>query len=95
MILAEQVAISKLTDIPHQSIPLHSFATINLLGIKHNMNTLQWLSLAARCRVYLASDTFPAAATAIRLAADHDDALVAPPHQDWFNASMTLAIEEA
>jgi hypothetical protein len=59
LVRAEALAVSKVINIPHQSIPIYTLATLNDIDIPIKINTVWHQSLAARCRVYMKSALMP------------------------------------
>ena len=65
------------------------------MGLHLHFRQASLLSLAARCRTFMASNLFPAVVDQIREINDSDDVLVQKPHLPWFKASMIYSIADA
>ena len=96
LVKAESLAITHITNIPHQSIPLYTYSTLHHLNITTpTLNTLPYLSLAARCRLYMRTDLLPKLLDEISAARESDDALQVYPHKEWLKQSCVTAIATA
>ena len=93
--MCEQTCLSKALHIPHQSIPIYSWGSMDLLGIKAGVRTMQWQSVAARCRVYMRSQAFPRIVEDIEKACASDDATQIFPHEFWRDHSTVYDIHNA
>ena len=65
------------------------------LGININMSSIEYQSLAARCRVYLKSEAFPKVHDMIQEAIDSVDAYYVFPYPDWLHHSTIADIVKA
>ena len=81
MSMAEQIAISSIVNIPHQSIPMSTFNTLHHLNFPIHINNIKYYSLAARCRVYMASPLMPRLLDEIETKIVLDDSYHIYPHK--------------
>ena len=95
LVRAEALAVTKVINIPHQSIPIYTLATLNDLSIPIKLNTVWYQSLAARCRVYMKSPLMPRLLDDFRSRRAQDDAFYIYPHKGWLHQTCLIALEQA
>jgi len=95
LVRAEALAVTKIINIPHQSIPIYTLATLNDIDIPIKLNTIWYQSLAARCRVYMKTPLMPKILDDFRARRAQDDAYYIFPHKGWLQQTCLISIEKA
>ena len=92
--VAEAGVLATVTASPKNALSRDCLTHLRLLGFKVKVTTARALTIAARCRVVMASSSHAAAQQLISEALDSDDALMVPP-TGWRRESIIEELQAA